>query len=241
MFHSMIKTNWFKNGKPYPWSSSLILYPQAENQTIYTRHATVNDNGNYTCVIRNDTHKMEHIIEFTVQASLPDSPLATYKPHDQYIELGNEARFYCEAFVGSIRLPDSKNFISWFQVFEDGMEQNIKSQELIRREDDQIVGALLIVPAVELHNYGRYLCRIENGNAAHRLEMSAWLFGTPVHARNDSLFPALVLAISAVTLVILLMFAIKYISVYATSYHRRDKKLCHSMNSSESIRIREVV
>lgn len=59
----------FKNGQPYPWSSSLILYPQAENQTIYTRHATINDNGNYTCVIRNDTHKTEHVIEFTVQGN----------------------------------------------------------------------------------------------------------------------------------------------------------------------------
>lgn len=57
----------FKNGQPYPWSTSLILYPQAENQTIYTRHATINDNANYTCVIRNDTHKTEHVIEFTVQ------------------------------------------------------------------------------------------------------------------------------------------------------------------------------
>lgn len=99
----------------------------------------------------------------------------------------------------------------------------------------------MVIPAVELHNYGRYLCRIENGNAAHRLEMFAMLIGSPIPARDDSLFPAVVLAISAVLLVILLMFTIKYISVYATSYHRRDKKLCHSMNSSESIRIREVV
>lgn len=99
----------------------------------------------------------------------------------------------------------------------------------------------MTIPTVKVHNYGRYLCRIENGNAAHRLEMSAWLFGTPIHARDDSLMPALVLALSAVTLIILLMFAIKYISVYVTSYHRRDKKLCHSTNSSESIRIREVI
>ena len=108
-------------------------------------------------------------------------------------------------------------------------------------EDDQIVGALLKIPAVKLHNYGRYLCRIENGNAAHRLELNAWLFGTPVHARDDSLMPALVLALSAVILVIFLMFAIKYIFMYVTIYHRRDKKLCHSINSSETIRIREVI
>lgn len=103
------------------------------------------------------------------------------------------------------------------------------------------MGALLKIPTVKLHNYGRYLCRIENGNAAHRLELSAWLFGTPVHARDDSLMPAVMLALSAVILVIFLMLAIKYIFMYVTIYHRRDKKLCHSMNSSETIRIREVI
>lgn len=103
------------------------------------------------------------------------------------------------------------------------------------------MGALLKIPSVKLHNYGRYLCRIENGNAAHRLELSAWLFGTPVHARDESLMPALILALGAVIIVIFLMFAIKYIFMYVTIYHRRDKKLCHSMNSSETIRIREVI
>lgn len=96
------------------------------------------------------------------------------------------------------------------------------------------------IPLVQLHNYGRYLCRIEIGNAAHRLEMTAWLFGTPIHARNDSLMPALVLATGAVFSVILLMFIIKFITPYVRVHHRRDKKLCQ-MNSSESIRIREVI
>lgn len=111
----------------------------------------------------------------------------------------------------------------------------------INREENQIVGALLTIPAVKTHNYGRYLCRIENGNAAHRLEMSAWLFGTPIICKDNSLVPAIMLALGAVTLVILLMLLIKYISVYVTIYHRRDKKLCHSLDSSESIRIREVI
>lgn len=103
------------------------------------------------------------------------------------------------------------------------------------------MGALLIIPNVELHNYGRYLCRIENGNAAHRLEMSAWLFGTPIPAHDNSLMHALVLAFTAVAFVIILMLAIKYVSAYISSNHGRNKKLCHSLNSSESIRIREVV
>lgn len=62
----------FKNDKPYPWAqdtSSLILYPIAENQTIYTRTASFADAGNYTCVLRNDTHKSEHHIELNVQGN----------------------------------------------------------------------------------------------------------------------------------------------------------------------------
>lgn len=109
------------------------------------------------------------------------------------------------------------------------------------REDDQIVGALLTIPKVGLHNYGRYICRIEIGNAAHRLELSAWLFGTPVHARNDTIMPAVLLALGAVSLVIFIMFAVKYILMYMTIHQRRNKKLCQMMNSSETIRIREVI
>lgn len=64
--------NRFKNGKAYPWAtdtSSLILYPEAENQTIYTLAASSADGGNYTCVLRNETHKSEHHIELKVQGN----------------------------------------------------------------------------------------------------------------------------------------------------------------------------
>lgn len=59
-----------KDGKRYPWSlevtSSLILFPQAANQTIYARHASKVDEGRYTCILRNDTHKMEHHTQLKV-------------------------------------------------------------------------------------------------------------------------------------------------------------------------------
>lgn len=60
----------FKNGQPYPWDSSLILYPKAENQTIYKRNVTTNDNGNYTCVIQNDTVKIVRVIQLTVEGKI---------------------------------------------------------------------------------------------------------------------------------------------------------------------------
>lgn len=63
---------------------------------------------------------------------LPDTPLATFKPQDQYIELGQEAQFYCEAFVGSIPLPDSKNTITWYQTNENGREEMLQHTKLER-------------------------------------------------------------------------------------------------------------
>lgn len=66
-FHSKYR---YKDDKPYPWNievSSLILYPEAANQTIYTREARQQDAGIYKCVLRNETHKTEHSIELNIQ------------------------------------------------------------------------------------------------------------------------------------------------------------------------------
>lgn len=66
--------------------------------------------------------------------------MATYKPHDQYVELQKEARLYCEAFVGSVRLAASRSTISWFQVFGDGQEQKVDAeQEIITRFVQKII------------------------------------------------------------------------------------------------------
>lgn len=134
----------------------------------------MSDAGNYTCVVRNDTHTAEHMIEFNVQGKakslrqfhiecgkvlesskfciklcffiltrrccsfilftvdLPDAPLATFEPSDQYIDLGEEAQFYCEAFVGSIPLPDSKSTITWYRTTENGLEEMLEQQKLDR-------------------------------------------------------------------------------------------------------------
>lgn len=58
--------------------------------------------------------------------------MTTYHPQNQCVEQGNEARFFCEAFVGPTRLPDSFARISWFQIFDDNVEQKLDSQELRR-------------------------------------------------------------------------------------------------------------
>lgn len=83
-----------------------------------------------------NVHKSNHANNFDIRCiftvDLPDEPIATYQPRDQYIELGQEARLYCEAFVGSIPLPDSKNTIIWFQTTENGQEEIVEQDKFNR-------------------------------------------------------------------------------------------------------------
>lgn len=222
---------WLKDGRPYPWSgnvSSLILYPEASNQTIYTRQVQFADVGNYTCVLRNDTHINVHHITLEVQGNLPDMPLPTFKPRNQVVQLNNPARMYCEAFVGRVSLPDARSEISWYQVFEGGQEQEVDGiQEQVSRENGQIVGSYLIIPSVQLHNYGRYMCRIQIGNAAHRREMYALLFGKPVEAQSDHLL-GLIAGISATLAVLLVCCIIVWCSRRMSKNNNRCKTLANS-------------
>jgi hypothetical protein len=69
-----------------------------------------------------------------IPESSPDTPLATFKPHDQYISLGHPARFFCEAFVGKVELPDARTEISWYRLFENDQEQETEGvQEIVTR------------------------------------------------------------------------------------------------------------
>nr|CAD7570725.1 unnamed protein product [Timema californicum] len=109
---------WYKDGKAYPWHgglSSFILYPESANQTVYSQSVIESDAGNYSCLVRNDTHTYSHTVNLTVieSSSYSGIPLVTYKPMSAVVELGDEARLFCEAFVGHINLPDTRNEVSW--------------------------------------------------------------------------------------------------------------------------------
>lgn len=69
MFRFVFFSHRFMNGQPQPWSpdtSRLIIDTRAENQTIFVFNIGYSDAGNYTCVLRNATHKSEHRIELKV-------------------------------------------------------------------------------------------------------------------------------------------------------------------------------
>ncbi|CRK91891.1 CLUMA_CG005511, isoform A [Clunio marinus] len=173
---------WLKDGKRYPWSSedtsSLILYPQESNQTIYARRASNVDEGQYTCVLRNDTYKLEHNIQLRILESSPDVPLATFTPQNQFADIGGSARFFCEAFVGKKDLPDISISIKWYHMSDGNQDDviNDNQQEVVKREEEEIIGSYLTISEVTSSHFGRYLCRVEMGNSqTHHLELSAEL------------------------------------------------------------------
>ncbi|XP_055603652.1 fibroblast growth factor receptor 3-like [Uranotaenia lowii] len=203
---------WFKNGQPYPWGgdiSSLIVYPEAANQTIYTHRISEADIGNYTCVLRNDTDIIRHDIELRMQEDKPDYPLPTFQPKNMIINLGETARFYCEAFVGKLDLPDATNKIVWTRMLEDESASTASDthQLNVSREDGQIIGSYLSIPKIQNYHYGRYRCQITSGNLARPLELNVLLSPAQVAIAEDPKLESLALIFIGILIVLLALMA----------------------------------
>lgn len=201
---------WFKNNKPHPWSkdvSSFIVYPEAANQTIYSPRLEENDIGNYSCILRNETHAIKHEIELRLQDKL-DNPMPTFRPKDLIVGVGESARFYCEAFVGNLYLPDATNEIVWNQMFDDHPHNVSDSLQVnVTREEGQIIGSYLSIPNIQTHHYGRYRCQIVSGNSAQKLNLSVLLSPVEVTAITDTQLSFLVYIMVALLFVLVLLFA----------------------------------
>lgn len=118
-----------------------------------------------------------------------------------------------------------------------------KLNQIIRlhyREDDQIIGAYLNIPHVQPHNYGRYLCRIEIGNSAHRLDMFAWILGLPTNVENDSMLPPLCLALIAAILTVGILILGKYLLAWCSIRQKRELNQCraHDTESAPALRVK---
>lgn len=136
------------------------------------------------------------------------------------VNLGEPARFYCEAFVGQQTLP--KSDVAWYQVFDnDVVDAAHGVQETIVREYGQVIGAYLTFNATEVNDIGQYLCRFEMGNKAHRLQMYTSMYSTPIEATvpDSNLWPILA---AFVTLAILLGILILCLN----RKESRRRKLC---------------
>ena len=49
--------------------STLIIHPESRNQTIYSQQLTFDDSGKYKCVVRNDTHVLQHEVQLEVSGN----------------------------------------------------------------------------------------------------------------------------------------------------------------------------
>lgn len=172
---------WYKDGRPYPWPgevSGFILYPESANQTIYSKSVVESDSGNYTCLVRNDTDELWHTINVTVMdaAGYSGIPLQMYEPHDLYVQTGDEARFFCEAFVGRIDLPDAHNKVSWKRV-EHNSSVTLPERFQVTskpREDNEILGSYMLIHGVRREDFGQYTCQISN-TWFQSVDTSVWL------------------------------------------------------------------
>lgn len=110
-------------------------------------------------------------------------------------------------------------------------------------EDGRNIGSLLKIKSVEPSHYRKYTCRIEIGNSAHRLEMTAQIRSKPIPKTEypSYVLPLILLIIGAVATVVLSVAGIKYMVSYISLVQRRKRKLNEMMDSTESIHIREVV
>ena len=139
--------------------------------------------------------------------------------------MDESARFYCEAFIGKVDLPDVRSSIKWYQLFDDDHKVEISKgdsiQEDVVREDGQIVGSYLFIEYIKAHNYGRYMCQIDIGNSpTHRLEMTTLLiFEKPISAIQQNLLlnPYLLAAIAAF-ITIMIVFLLRYTKQYWVNY-----------------------
>ncbi|XP_053659532.1 interleukin-1 receptor accessory protein-like 1-B [Anopheles marshallii] len=201
---------WFKDNKPQPWSSdvsSFIVNPAAANQTIFSIRLKENDIGNYSCILRNETHAIKHEIELRFQDQL-DNPMPTFRPKDLTVSVGESVRFYCEAFVGNLYLPDATNEIVWNQMFDDHPHNVSDSMQVnVTREEGQIIGSYLSIPNIQTHHYGRYRCQIVSGNSAQKLNLSVLLSPVEVTAITDTQLSMLVYVMATLLLVLVILFA----------------------------------
>ncbi|XP_013144561.1 PREDICTED: fibroblast growth factor receptor 3-like [Papilio polytes] len=166
---------WFKDGVAYPWSagvSNLILYPEAANQTLYTRRAARADSGNYTCRLSNETHSETHTVRLDILEKPTDAPRTMFISKDQWVEEGSEVRLYCEALIGRSYLADARSDLRWWKMWPNGTEGDLlptqQQHKTVRDDVEDIIGAYLVVERVTAQDYGTYVCLVQANDFVSR-------------------------------------------------------------------------
>ncbi|KPJ13629.1 Basic fibroblast growth factor receptor 1 [Papilio machaon] len=206
----------FKDGVAYPWSagvSNLILYPEAANQTLYTRRAARADSGNYTCRLSNETHSETHTVRLDILEKPTDAPRTMYISKDQWVEEGSEVRLYCEALVGRSYLADARSDLRWWKVWPNGTEGDLlptqQQHKTVRDDVEDIIGAYLLVERVSAQDYGTYVCLVQANDFVSRsyvtLHYKLWSGGEAAWCRGGGAVPWRALALGGAAGALLLL------------------------------------
>lgn len=100
---------------------------------------------------------------------------------------------------------------------------------------NQTVGAYLLIARMQSFNYGRYVCRIDIGNAANRLEMSVQISGPPTEATDLYWsMTALQLALFAALLTLGLLVVVRYSLTWYTLWRKREANHCLARNNNRN-------
>ncbi|XP_052737379.1 uncharacterized protein LOC112045643 [Bicyclus anynana] len=166
---------WFKEGIAYPWSagvSNLILYPEAANQTLYTRRAAHSDSGNYTCRLSNETHSETHTVRLDILEKPTDAPKTMFISKDQWVEEGSELRLFCEALIGRLYLADARSDLRWWRVWPNGTDGDLLPTQIetktIRDDIKDIIGSYLSIKSVSAQDYSTYVCVVHSNDVVLR-------------------------------------------------------------------------
>ncbi|XP_026466494.1 fibroblast growth factor receptor 4-like [Ctenocephalides felis] len=227
----------YKDNKPYPWpseSSSFILYPDAANQTIYTRSITAADKGNYSCRLRNDTHLSTNNVNLEIFERSPDKALINFISENKSVQLGSHVRLYCEAFVGHVSLPDAQSKIHWRYTAEGKTteEPHHGKEQHSDRENGAVIGVILDIPKVQRHHFGKYVCNVGLPGSDEYIKKSSIISDSGVSMVEDTRWMnssnALVMAVIVATLCALLVILFAKIMYYRNQL-QNNSEVCRKM------------
>lgn len=215
---------WYKDGKIYPWEldlSRMIIYPENANQTIYTYAIRPDDEGNYTCVLRNDTVMHSHTINLKVFDQIPDQLQMTYVSQNKQAYVGENVRLFCEAFAGVVDLPDQNSEAIWYKKLENGTLVELSdrfNQKKVIREDGQTYGTYLVIPKVRKDDYGVYRCQIEKPGTSIFRDVVLDEKSRVLNYINPNPFPLKEMVLCSIIIVLILTTFIVLINQYGLAF-----------------------
>ncbi|XP_071540090.1 X-linked interleukin-1 receptor accessory protein-like 2 [Panulirus ornatus] len=160
---------WKFKGVEYPWPQKVNTFEKhfCGMETLETRSASQEDQGEYTCtVISSNGTSVTKTMSLTVFPNVDyrEKPSLLKVSGHSYALVGRNASFFCKAFVGLS--PDLPPSISWRKLLPNGNPETFanrlpKVTTTVSITNGHISGQL-VFNEVEKAHFGNYCCLIQN-------------------------------------------------------------------------------